>query len=131
MKLPDPSENLYPKTEENLRAIVERYFRQSSNKDKEESIQKWLGDNYFTLNQIEFGAQFVSENDDLLKEAEFSTLPSARVHYALMSIFLPKEEWRTSGANMKRLEHFRQLYRDSFFEEWPGNRPHLRVPALK
>ena len=119
MKLPEASENIYPKTEENLRTLLEKYFRQSSNEQKEQSIKSWFDDNFYTLNQLEFGARFAVENEDLLDQANFSRIPSARVNYAIMAIFMERSKWSTSGANTARLEKFRELYRDSFFNEWP------------
>lgn len=119
MKLPETLENIYPKTEENLRALLENFFRQSSKDHKEQSVANWLDDNFYTLNQLEFGSRFVAKNEHLLDQAEFSKIPSARVSYALMAIFMERSKWSTSGANEKRLEKFRELYRDSFFNEWP------------
>ena len=119
MKLPEPSENIYPRSKENIMAILEHYFPTTSDKLIEESLGQFLENKRLSLNQIEFGAKFILENEELLDEAEFSNLPSARIHYALMAIFSPRKDWRTSGNNTKRLEHFRQLYRDSFFKDWP------------
>src|SRR5690554_6243253 len=108
MKFPEASENLYPKSEENLRCIVERYFRTASNSDKEETVLRWKEDNLLTLNQLEFGAKFVVENESLLDEASFSKLPYTRTRFALKAIFFDRNVWNTSGANTARLERFRE-----------------------
>lgn len=119
MKLPNASENIYPRSKENIRAILDQYFPTTLDKLLEESLDQFLEKKKLSLNQIEFGAKFIIENKEILEEAEFSKLPSARIHYALMAIFYPRKDWRTSGNNTKRLEHFRKLYRDSFFNDWP------------
>jgi hypothetical protein len=119
MILPKASENLYPRSRENFKAILAHYFPRVPDEDIEKSIELLMKNKSLSLNQVEFGARFTIENEELLNKAEFSKLPSARIHYAVMSIFFSKEQWNTSGANMQRLEHFRELYRDSFFKKWP------------
>lgn len=119
MKLPNASENIYPRSGENIKAILDYYFSNVENELIEGSLEQLLKNKMLSLNQIEFGANFISKYKGLLDEAEFSKLPSARLHYAIMAIFYPRKEWSTSGTNMKRLEHFRKLYRDSFFDDWP------------
>ncbi len=120
MKLPDASENLYPRSKENYKAILDHYFPRVPDEDFEKSIDQFMKNKTLSLNQVEFGARFTFENEELLDKAEFSKLPSARIHYAIMAIFYPRDQWSTSGANMERLEHFRKLYRDSFFKNWPA-----------
>ncbi len=119
MKLPEASKNIYPRSEENIRAILDHYFPATSDKWIEESLGQFLETKKLSLNQIEYGAKFILKNKQLLDQADFSNLPSARIHYALMAIFQPRKNWHTSGKNTERLEHFRQLYRDSFFQNWP------------
>ncbi len=119
MKLPNPSENIYPRSEENIRAILDHYFPTTSEKLIEESLHQLVENKKLYLNHIEFGAKFINENEKLLDEANFSKLPSARIDFALMAIFQPRKDWHTSGKNTERLEQFRQLYRDLFFKEWP------------
>ena len=120
MKLPEPAENIYPRSRENFKAILDRYFPTTSDTLIEQSIEKLIEDKFLAINQVEFGARFVAENNELLNKANFSELPSARLKYAIMAIFYPRDQWSTSGANLERLEKFRELYRDSFFKEWPN-----------
>ena len=119
MKLPEASDNIYPRSKENIRAILDHYFPTTSEKLIEESLAKLVENKKLYLNHIEFGARFIKENEKLLDQADFAELPSARIHYALMAVFQPRKDWSTSGANTQRLEHFRELYRDSFFKDWP------------
>lgn len=119
MKLPEASKNIYPTSGENIKAILDHYFPTVSDELIKKSLEQLMNNKKFSLNQIEFGANFITKNKELLDKAEFSELPSAGLNYAMMTIFYPRKEWQTSGANMKRLENFRQLYRDSFFENWP------------
>ncbi len=119
MKLPEASENIFPRSRENFQAILDHYFPRVPDEDIEKSIEQLMNDKSLSLNQVEFGARFIVENEELLDKAKFSKLPSARLHYAIMSVFSPREKWETSGANTARLEHFRKLYRDSFFKTWP------------
>src|SRR5690606_22354298 len=98
-----------PRSEENIRAILNHYFPTASEKLREESLIQLLENKELYLNHIEFGAKFTIENDELLNIANFTKLPSARINYALMAIFQPRKNWHTSGANTQRLENFRQL----------------------
>lgn len=119
MKLPDPSENIYPRSRENISAILIHYFPQESDNTIGQSVNQFLENKTFSLNQIEFGAKFASENKHLLDQAKISKQPYPRIKFALEAVFFPESEWTVWGETAVPMRRFRELFRDSFFKDWP------------
>jgi len=62
--IPDRSENIYPRNEENIRAILDFYFQLPDGNIKFLFEQKKLA-----INQIEFIAKQISDNLDFIKNS--------------------------------------------------------------
>lgn len=120
MKLPEASENIYPRSRENFKAILDRYFQTTPDALIEQSIEKLMEDKTLAVNQVEFGAKFTNEFKELLDQAKISKNPSARIHFAIEAIFVPEANWSVWGETAVPLRKFRELFRNSFFKEWPN-----------
>ena len=96
MELPKPSDNIFPESIENYTALLEHYFPKTTEEERSLSLKQWLEekrDYKFSLNQIEFGARLCRENEILLDICGFSSIPSARIKFTLMALFIPVKEW--------------------------------------
>ncbi|MGM0934599.1 MAG: hypothetical protein ACQEWD_14265 [Bacteroidota bacterium] len=115
MELSKASENIFPKTKENLNALLDYYFPNINEVERQKSFELWLEKDHdlnFALNQIEFGARFCRENEALLNMRSFSSIPAARIYYTLMSLFFPVSKWDklTSKSHRERLKEFKSMY---------------------
>ncbi len=115
MELPKASENVFPLSKENLKALLDHYFPKINDNERERSMASWLEKDHclnFTLNQIEFGGRFCRENEVLLDKRSFSSIPSARIYFLLMALFIPGEKWDRSAAlsHKERLKELKTMY---------------------
>ena len=115
MELPKASENVFPLSEENLSALLDHYFPDIDEDERQRSFVLWLEKDWglnFSLNQMEFCARFCRENEVLLDMSGFANTPAARIYFLLMALFIPVEKWdRTAARSHKeRLKEFKSMF---------------------
>ncbi len=84
--------SVFPKTKENLGAILDFYFPDSGDAERKLSIIQFL-ESRETLGYIHFATQFCLENKDFLNEEAVSQIPSERIHDVVNAIFYPSYKW--------------------------------------
>ena len=113
MLIPRREINIYPNNEENVRAILDYYFKIPDNDTKWIFEQKDL-----TINQVEFIAKKVSNNIEFFKinipnGIDISNL----MHYGFDALTKIKSDWKGSKERLRIIREFRDLVeKDSDFD---------------
>ena len=83
---------VFPKIRENLITILDKYFPEAEDEERQLSLKHFL-DNRETLSSIHYAAQFCAKNKIFLDEAGVTAIPSERIHRVLTAIFYPDYTW--------------------------------------
>lgn len=102
--IPDSSQNVYPYSEENIRAILDFYFEIPDGNLKSLLTQKEL-----SLNQIEYIAKRVSENIDYLKKHIKSLTISNSMKYGIDALTVTEKKWRGTQSRNAITRGLREL----------------------
>jgi len=86
--LPDSSQNIYPYSEENIRAILDFYFE-----IPEGNLNFILTKKDLTINQIEYIAKRVSENIDYLNKHIKGLTISNAMKYGIEALTVSEKKW--------------------------------------
>lgn len=106
--LPKKEFNIYPKTEENLNALLLFYFSKYDlllkNADKD-----LMNITSLSLNQLEFIIRKLSESYKVLFEPFFKnqkTTISNLIHYGIDALTINEEKWNGSKARLAKTKEF-------------------------
>ena len=105
MILPKKEFNIYPKTEENLNAVLSYHFDKYLLFDKNEAVEDLLKNNTLSMNQIEFIAKKLSESWCQLFENFFrekTTSYSNIINYWICGLILTESKWTYSSGSSAR-----------------------------
>ena len=109
MMLPKKTLNIYPKTEENINALLHFYFDEF-NLPWEDSVEKIITHSNLSLNQIEFIVRKLSESWILIFKDFFynkTSTVSNLLAYGIEALTKDKKDWttkETSPRGKKTLE---------------------------
>ena len=103
----------YPKTKENLLAVLDTYFPEAGDAERKLSIIHFQ-DSRSTLAAIHLAAQFSFENGGFLDDFGVSPIPSERIHEVITAIFTPSYLWPTMEfeRNGERFKKLKKTYLD-------------------
>lgn len=87
--LPESSQNIYPYSEENIRAILDFYFE-----IPEGNLNFMLTKKDLTINQIEYIAKRVSENIEYLNKHIKRLTISNAMTYGIDALTVSEKNWR-------------------------------------
>ena len=109
--LPLKSDNIYPKTEENLKAIAAFYFDQYDNLDSSGFLDVLNNYSSLSLNQIEFIAKKISEGFKSVFEPnlKFSKRIENLFRYAIEASTLEPNEFKGSKNRIRITNEFRNF----------------------
>jgi hypothetical protein len=105
MQLPEASTNIYPRTVDNIKAILEFYFPYETHSEIEETALKLYEKRGVALNQLEFTSKFVAEHTK-----DIAKIIASRNLWNLMrdtrdALFVAPEKWEArNGTNTPKLE---------------------------
>jgi hypothetical protein len=105
MNLPKKEFNIYPKTEENIKAILSYYFDKYLLSDKREAINFLMENNILSMNQLEFIARKLSESWLQIFENFFTekiTSFKNLMNYGICGLTLPESKWSYSKGSSAR-----------------------------
>lgn len=105
MILPKKEFNIYPKTEENLKAILTYYLDKHLLFEKKEAIIFLRENETLSINQIEFIAKKLSESwNQLFKNffKEKTTSYTNIMNYGICALVLPESKWKFSKGSSAR-----------------------------
>lgn len=105
MILPKRELNVYPKTEENVNAVLSFYFDKYLLFDKKEGVKYIMENDNLSMNQIEFIARKLSEcypeifkNHFIIKTTSFANI----MHLGILGLTVPDIKWGYSKSNRIR-----------------------------
>lgn len=105
MNLPKKEFNIYPKTEENINAILSYYLDKYLVFEKVEAISFIMENNILSMNQIEFIARKLSESWHQIFEEFFirnTTSFKNIMNYGICGLTLPESQWSYSKGSSAR-----------------------------
>jgi hypothetical protein len=102
--LPDSSQNIYPCSEENIRAILDFYFE-----IPEGNLNYVLTRTGLSINQIEYIAKRVSENIDYLKKHIKSLTISNAMKYGVDALTVSEKKWQGTQSRNTITRGLREL----------------------
>ncbi len=123
--LPKEEYNIYPKTEENLKALLIFYFGKYD-LPMENALDDLLSKTSLSLNQIEFILRKLSESYKVLFVDFFkntTTTATNLINYGIEALTIDEVKWRGSKARLAKtkefLEYVQQTEKDfSYFEKY-------------
>lgn len=109
--LPLKSNNIYPKSDENLKAIVAFYFDQHDNLDASDFLDVIKSYSSLSLNQIEFIAKKISEGYEVIFEKNLNGIKKIEnlFKYAIEAIKLQPNEVKGSKNRIRITNEFRDF----------------------
>ncbi len=104
MILPNRELNIYPKTEENLNAILSFYFDKYLLSDKQKGVKYIMENDNLSMNQIEFIARKMSECWPIIFKDHFpnNTSYANIMHLGILGLTVPDIKWEYSKSNRIR-----------------------------
>ncbi len=105
MQLPESSSNIYPRSVENIKAILEFYFQFETHTEITETAVQLYERRGVALNQLEYTAKFVTKHRD-----EIRKIITNRSLWNLMRdtrdvLFVPSQKWEIrNGTHTPKLQ---------------------------
>ena len=108
MNFPDPSKNIYPRTRENIQAILEFYFPYETHSAVKEASKKLYEKRGVQLNQLEFTAKFLSEHHPEIKRMMVDKSLLGLMRDTRDALFNEPQQWEVrNGTNTPKIEALR------------------------
>lgn len=105
MILPKKEFNIYPKTEENIKAVLSYYLDKYLLFEKEEAITFLMENDILSMNQLEFIARKLSESWQQIFENFFNGKTTSfknLMNYGICGLTLPESKWTYSKGSSAR-----------------------------
>lgn len=105
MTSPDPSKNIFPRTRNNIQAILEYYFPFETHSAIKEASKKLYEKRGVALNQLEFTAKFLSENHLEIKRMMVDKSLWGLLRDTRDALFNETQQWEVrNGTNTPKIE---------------------------
>lgn len=105
MQLPEPSTNIYPRTVENIKSILEFYFPYETHFEIDKTAVQLHEKRGVALNQLEHTAKLVANHRDEIRKIITSSSLWNLMRDTRDVLFVPSEKWEIrNGTHTRKLQ---------------------------